>query len=90
MRSFSILLNTLQSKFIYFCSYSTNMAASGTVSIEPLDNFGNEKVKQLTKSNDTKLDSVKEPARTILEQYSKIPPEQILGHVKRVVCLKPT
>lgn len=59
------------------------MAASEAFPIAPLEN---EKVKQLMKSNESEFDCVKEPARTILEQYSKIPPGQILGHVKRVVC----
>lgn len=34
----------------------------------------------------TELTKVNEPARTILEQYSKIPAEKVLQHVKDLVC----
>lgn len=32
-----------------------------------------------------KIDNIPEPAKTILENYSKIPPEQVLQHVMDVV-----
>lgn len=31
------------------------------------------------------IDNIPEPAKTILENYSKIPPEQVLQHVMGVV-----
>lgn len=33
----------------------------------------------------TDFEEVPEPAKTILEDYSKIPPDQVLQHVKAVV-----
>lgn len=33
----------------------------------------------------TDFEEVPEPAKTILENYSKIPPDQVLQHVKDVV-----
>lgn len=35
------------------------------------------------------LAQVKEPARTILAEYSKIPEEKIIDHVKQVVRVYP-
>lgn len=65
------------------------MAVSEASPIAQVHSVDNERVKQLVKSKETKFDNVREPARTILEQYSKIPTDQILDHVKRVVCQKP-
>ena len=36
---------------------------------------------------DAELLEVPEPARTLLESYSKIPSERVLPHVREVVCV---
>jgi hypothetical protein len=35
------------------------------------------------------LSSLSEPARRLLEEYSHIPPEEVEGHVKSMVCRGP-